>query len=735
MGKRICAIMTGFHSDYAGFMIRGISDQAMALGYDVFVYSYFGLRVLDNEYMAGEANILDIIDPNDYNAFITYKGLIEEEGVRARIEEICSASGKPYFDIEDEETSENDYPMWNDRDKFRRLTEHFLTVHKHRKIYCITGPEGYYQSEDRLNGYLDAMRAHGIEPEPDWIYYGDFWKYFTKDFAGRLASGEVPMPEAVVCAGTAPAITLIETLREYGIQVPRDLAVAGYDFSFEGEMCEPTLTSISFPHYNNGIKAACRLHKLITGEHAEPIPFKEEDIRIGTSCGCRIMHGSIMTYFKENMLEKLEYREFFRNSGFQETVSKADNAHDFFGKLKDLNYVIKGIRSAAYFLCDDWDGVSNVKDDTYRKIGYSDELFTYLYSRDPDNVSFSITKRSNILSFLESRKSPSVHFFFPMHYEDRVFGFVALNFKESKYTPDELFRDYLEVFNNALENIRIRRYIQRFSERINLAVIRDHLTGTYNRRGFEELSAEFYENAVIHNECLLLIAIRIYNLQDVNQNKGYEEADRLIIKLAEILNEGCKGNEVCCHVSAGTFYIAGTHDRHGDDRGSHTKKMTDFFSKRFAELESRYGASIDIGIFNEYISEDVPLSGIINQLNTELNKKHLNKQKHLQHMRNINDLRKAIYDEPERKWTIDEMAKIMMLSRAYFQRMYKQRFGITVSADIIAARIEKAKHLLMENRSIYEVAERCGYNSDVYFMHQFKKETGMTPSEFQSQVE
>ena len=101
-------------------------------------------------------------------------------------------------------------------------------------------------------------------------------------------------------------------------------------------------------------------------------------------------------------------------------------------------------------------------------------------------------------------------------------------------------------------------------------------------------------------------------------------------------------------------------------------------------------------------------------------------------MGSINQLRKAIYDEPERKWTIDEMAKLMMLSKAYFQRMYKQRFGITVSADIINARIEKAKRLLSEGTTIVETAELCGYSSDVYFTHQFKKETGMTPSEWVS---
>lgn len=72
----------------------------------------------------------------------------------------------------------------------------------------------------------------------------------------------------------------------------------------------------------------------------------------------------------------------------------------------------------------------------------------------------------------------------------------------------------------------------------------------------------------------------------------------------------------------------------------------------------------------------------------------------------------------------------MSLSEAYFQRMYKKTFQVSVSADLINARIEMAKQLLADGTTIAETAEYCGYSSDVYFMHQFKKETGMTPTEW-----
>ena len=243
---------------------KGISDQAHALGYDVCVYSYFGLRAPDERTFHGETNILELIDTEQFDAFITNKCLIWEDYLRENIFSLFQKSGKPFFDLNAPDEPDTAYPIWNDRESFKALTEHLLTEHHFKKIYCITGSQDFHQSENRLLGYRDAMLAHGITPEEKWIYYGDFWKEFTTDFADRLASGEIEMPEAVACAATAPAISLIERLRVHKIRVPDDLAVVGYDFSMEGEYCDPTITSISFPFYNQGVHAMCQIHQALS---------------------------------------------------------------------------------------------------------------------------------------------------------------------------------------------------------------------------------------------------------------------------------------------------------------------------------------------------------------------------------------------------------------------------------------------------------------------------------------
>ena len=97
----------------------------------------------------------------------------------------------------------------------------------------------------------------------------------------------------------------------------------------------------------------------------------------------------------------------------------------------------------------------------------------------------------------------------------------------------------------------------------------------------------------------------------------------------------------------------------------------------------------------------------------------------------LNYLRTRLFEEPALFSGIDEMAAYMNLSRSGFQHLYSHTFGVSVIHDVIKGRIEKAKSLLSRtNFSITEISTKCGYKSEFHFMRQFKKETGLTPTEF-----
>lgn len=101
----------------------------------------------------------------------------------------------------------------------------------------------------------------------------------------------------------------------------------------------------------------------------------------------------------------------------------------------------------------------------------------------------------------------------------------------------------------------------------------------------------------------------------------------------------------------------------------------------------------------------------------------------------LKKLRDAIYDEPMNVWSVDEICDDMKISRTYFHRLYMKAFSVTFRQDVIESRLIHASDLLKNtDLSVTAISEVCGYDSESYFMRQFKKHKGCTPSEFRRKI-
>lgn len=67
----------------------------------------------------------------------------------------------------------------------------------------------------------------------------------------------------------------------------------------------------------------------------------------------------------------------------------------------------------------------------------------------------------------------------------------------------------------------------------------------------------------------------------------------------------------------------------------------------------------------------------------------------------------------------------------YYSRLIKRNTGLTYSQYVHVLRMDKAKNLLVNtNMSVQEILIYLGYQCHSYFYKAFRKETGMTPSEY-----
>lgn len=81
--------------------------------------------------------------------------------------------------------------------------------------------------------------------------------------------------------------------------------------------------------------------------------------------------------------------------------------------------------------------------------------------------------------------------------------------------------------------------------------------------------------------------------------------------------------------------------------------------------------------------------------------------------------------------TSDYIAEKIGLDYNYLSTLFSSFEGITIEKYLILQRIERVKELLVYNEmSLKEIAYELGYSSVAHLSNQFKKVTGLTPSQF-----
>jgi AraC-like DNA-binding protein len=84
-------------------------------------------------------------------------------------------------------------------------------------------------------------------------------------------------------------------------------------------------------------------------------------------------------------------------------------------------------------------------------------------------------------------------------------------------------------------------------------------------------------------------------------------------------------------------------------------------------------------------------------------------------------------------FTLEEIARIAAMSKAYFSTAFKRLNGISLWDYITIKRIDKAIDLLSEtDKTILEIALLCGYNNTANFNRAFRKITQKTPRDYRN---
>jgi len=146
----------------------------------------------------------------------------------------------------------------------------YLIKTGHEKIAIAVGRRQLSLYQQRLEGYLDALKDHGLPVDESLIMHET---HGTNSFYGltqKLLDNLIP--DAIFATSDPKAIVVIRAIKDRGLRIPEDISVIGIDDIEMSALIEPPLTTVSQPLYKIGALAAKKLIALIEHKNKSKEP-------------------------------------------------------------------------------------------------------------------------------------------------------------------------------------------------------------------------------------------------------------------------------------------------------------------------------------------------------------------------------------------------------------------------------------------------------------------------------
>jgi LacI family transcriptional regulator, repressor for deo operon, udp, cdd, tsx, nupC, and nupG len=246
----IVVLVPDITNPFYSLVIRGIEDQAQQKGYAVLLGDTRDSASREQEYIKlVETRLSDgviqfrpysaatLTEQQKHLAYVSACGCESTPGVSVRIDNVGAAE---------------------------MMVDHLLSL-GHRRIGVISGLKENPHSQDRLDGYKRSLAKAGIPFDEKLIAEGDFTMWSGLNAAHYFCKMS-QRPTAIFCMNDEMAIGGIQTLKSYGISVPDDMSVTGFDDIPYARYWDPALTTIAQPAKEIGKTAIDTLLQLIEGK-------------------------------------------------------------------------------------------------------------------------------------------------------------------------------------------------------------------------------------------------------------------------------------------------------------------------------------------------------------------------------------------------------------------------------------------------------------------------------------
>lgn len=257
--KTIGVLVSWINRPFISSLIAGIENAARKKGYQVIICQSHDSVVLEKEYLRALYN-------SRVCALITSLAMQTEDYSHF---DLFTKNNIPivYVDRTPKIDTVNKVKINNYQASFE-ATEHLIRQGCTRIAHLGGDPiQSIY--EDRLNGYIAALRVHHLPVDESIIRQAE---HLSAEEGTRLAQEVLalsPRIDGIVCANDTAAVSAIQYAESQGIRIPEDLAVIGFNNDPVCEIIEPALSSVHHPAEQMGEAAVSRTLNIIEEEDSE----------------------------------------------------------------------------------------------------------------------------------------------------------------------------------------------------------------------------------------------------------------------------------------------------------------------------------------------------------------------------------------------------------------------------------------------------------------------------------
>jgi LacI family transcriptional regulator len=135
-----------------------------------------------------------------------------------------------------------------------QATEH-LIEQGYRRIAILAGPKNLGISNQRLEGYLKALKKYKIKADPDLVINCDFNQQYAYIATQELLQMK-KRPDAIFTISDRMAIGAMLAIKEKGLRMPQDIGLVGFNNEPVTSLLTPGISSVDQPAFELGKIAA-----------------------------------------------------------------------------------------------------------------------------------------------------------------------------------------------------------------------------------------------------------------------------------------------------------------------------------------------------------------------------------------------------------------------------------------------------------------------------------------------